>query len=41
MSTAARSTRRNIDVTKAHAGDHERCLAVREVLELVGDKFCG
>jgi DNA-binding HxlR family transcriptional regulator len=39
MPTAARSTRRNIDVTKAHPGDHERCLAVREVLKLVGDKW--
>jgi len=31
--------RRNIEGTKAHAGDHERCLAVREVLKLVGDKW--
>jgi len=28
-----------MNVTKAHAGDHERCLAVREVLKLVGDKW--
>jgi DNA-binding HxlR family transcriptional regulator len=39
MATAARATRRNIDVTKAHAGNHERCVAVREVLKLVGDKW--
>jgi len=39
MATPARSTRRNTDVTKAHAGDHQRCLAVREVLKLVGDKW--
>jgi DNA-binding HxlR family transcriptional regulator len=39
MPTARQFTRRNIDVTKAHAGDHVRCLAVREVLKLVGDKW--
>jgi len=39
MTRAARSTRRNIEVTKAHVGNHEGCLAVREVLNLVGDKW--
>jgi DNA-binding HxlR family transcriptional regulator len=39
MVHAARSTRRNIEVTKAHGGNHEGCLAVREVLKLVGDKW--
>ena len=39
MTPVAKRTRRNIEVTKAHGGDHEGCVAVREVLKLVGDKW--
>jgi DNA-binding HxlR family transcriptional regulator len=42
MPSAARSSRRHIQVTKAqpaHRDDHEGCIAVREVLKLVGDKW--
>jgi DNA-binding HxlR family transcriptional regulator len=42
MASAARSSRRHIQVTKAQRGDrddHEGCIAVREVLKLVGDKW--
>jgi DNA-binding HxlR family transcriptional regulator len=39
MSPAGQSARRHTEVTKAHAGDHPRCVAVREVLSLVGDKW--
>ena len=39
MTRAAQSARRHTEVTKAHPGDHERCVAVREVLNLVGDKW--
>jgi len=45
MASAARSSRRHIQVTKAQRDDrddpdkHEGCIAVREVLKLVGDKW--
>jgi DNA-binding HxlR family transcriptional regulator len=39
MTRAAQSARRHTEVTKAHPGDHEGCVAVREVLNLVGDKW--
>ena len=39
MASAARSARGHIQVTKAHHDDHEGCIAVREVLKLVGDKW--
>ncbi|HEY4188151.1 MAG TPA: helix-turn-helix domain-containing protein [Polyangia bacterium] len=39
MAQAAKPARRNSAVTKAHGGDHARCVAVREVLKLVGDKW--
>jgi len=39
MTRGAQSARRHTEVTKAHPGDHEGCLAVREVLNLVGDKW--
>ena len=39
MPAAAASARRNIQVTKAHRGAHAGCVAVREVLNLVGDKW--
>ena len=39
MTPAARSSRRHIQVTKAQRDDHEGCIAVREVLKLVGDKW--
>jgi DNA-binding HxlR family transcriptional regulator len=39
MTAAAPSARRNIEVTKAHRGAHPGCVAVREVLNLVGDKW--
>jgi len=39
MARAAQSARRHTEVTKAHAGDHEGCVGVREVLNLVGDKW--
>ena len=39
MPSAARSSRRHIQVTKAQRDDHEGCIAVREVLKLVGDKW--
>jgi DNA-binding HxlR family transcriptional regulator len=39
MLSAARSSRRHIQVTKAHRDDHAGCIAVREVLKLVGDKW--
>jgi DNA-binding HxlR family transcriptional regulator len=39
MPRSAGSARRNMEVTKAHHGAHEGCVAVREVLNLVGDKW--
>ena len=39
MTLAAQSARRHTEVTKAHPVDHPRCVAVREVLNLVGDKW--
>jgi DNA-binding HxlR family transcriptional regulator len=39
MTPPGRSARRNIEVTKAHRGAHVGCVAVREVLNLVGDKW--
>ena len=39
MASAARSSRRHIQVTKAQRDDHQGCIAVREVLKLVGDKW--
>jgi DNA-binding HxlR family transcriptional regulator len=39
MTRAAQSARRHTEVTKAHPGDHEGCVGVREVLNLVGDKW--
>jgi len=39
MTPPGRSARRNIEVTKAHRGAHVECVAVREVLNLVGDKW--
>ena len=39
MTAAARSARRHIEVTKAQPRDHADCIAVREVLKLVGDKW--
>ncbi len=47
MSPALKAARRHIEVTKAHlppqgaalAGAHAGCVAVREVLNLVGDKW--
>jgi len=38
MRATARAARRHIDVTKAQP-DHDECVAVREVLKLVGDKW--
>jgi DNA-binding HxlR family transcriptional regulator len=39
MMRAARPARGHTGVTKAHPGDHAGCVAVREVLNLVGDKW--
>jgi DNA-binding HxlR family transcriptional regulator len=39
MASAPRSSRRHIQVTKAQRDDHQGCIAVREVLKLVGDKW--
>jgi DNA-binding HxlR family transcriptional regulator len=39
MALAAKTTRRNMKVTKAQPGNHDGCVAVREVLKLVGDKW--
>lgn len=39
MATTTRSTRQHMNVTKAHAGDCGDCIAAREVLNLVGDKW--
>jgi DNA-binding HxlR family transcriptional regulator len=39
MPAEATSARRHIEVTKAQPGNHEGCIAVREVLKLVGDKW--
>jgi len=39
MARAAQSARRHTSVTKAHPGDLPGCVAVREVLNLVGDKW--
>jgi len=39
MASAASSARRHIQVTKAQNTDHDECIAVREVLKLVGDKW--
>ncbi len=39
MATGTRSTRQHMNVTKAHADDHGDCVAAREVLNLVGDKW--
>ncbi len=39
MTGPARTARRHIQVTKAHDPHHRGCVAVREVLNLVGDKW--
>src|SRR5690625_3052759 len=39
MATTTRPTRRNMHVTNAHASDSGSCIAAREVLNLVGDKW--
>jgi DNA-binding HxlR family transcriptional regulator len=39
MTADAKPARRNIEVTKAHGSQHDGCVAVREVLKLVGDKW--
>ena len=39
MPSTVRSASRHIQVTKAQRDDHQGCIAVREVLKLVGDKW--
>ena len=39
MTRGAQSARRHIEVTKSQPDDHAGCIAVREVLKLVGDKW--
>jgi DNA-binding HxlR family transcriptional regulator len=39
MTAGARSASRHIEVTRAERDDHAGCIAVREVLKLVGDKW--